>query len=265
MAASTFGASRGAEAAAGMAYYALFSLFPLVLLLVAIGSFVLEQQQAFMQTIAFLNRIIPVSNELIFDNVREVLELRGAVGVVGLIASVWAAMGFFTVLSRNVGRAWPGVQDRGFWQQRLVALSMIAILSLLLVLSLSLTAVLSLLARWPLPAWIDPDAWPLVAPAIPWLFSFFLYLGLYRWVPNTRVSWRAAFGAALVASVAWQMTSTAFSWYVSSGLARYRLLYGSVGTIVALLFWVYLTSWIILFGAHLSAAIAHRQTRSKSR
>jgi len=48
-----------------------------------------------------------------------------------------------------------------------------------------------------------------------------------------------------------------FAWYLSSGLSKYRLVYGSLGSIVALMFWLYVTSGIILFGAHLSAAIQY--------
>ena len=97
--------------------------------------------------------------------------------------------------------------------------------------------------------------WRIVSSLVPWLFAFLLFLALYRWTPNTHVSWRAAGWSALVVSLVWQVAASAFAWYVSSGLARYQLVYGSLGTIIALLFWIYLTSWFTLFGAHLSASI----------
>ena len=64
-------------------------------------------------------------------------------------------------------------------------------------------------------------------------------------------------GYALVAASAWEVTKSAFGWFLSSGLVRHQLVYGSLGTVVALMLWIYLSSLITLFGAHLSAAITH--------
>jgi membrane protein len=96
-----------------------------------------------------------------------------------------------------------------------------------------------------------------VAPRV---FTFFALWGLYRWVPNTEVKWSEALWGASVATLAWEIATNGFTWYLSSGIVQYELLYGSLGAIVALMLWIYIISLITLFGAHLSAAIA-RQTR----
>ena len=77
---------------------------------------------------------------------------------------------------------------------------------------------------------------------MPWLSIFFLFLAFYRLVPNAEVGWPAALWAAFVVALAWELVANAFAWHVSSGLARYRLVYGSLGTVVALLFWIYLSN-----------------------
>jgi membrane protein len=69
----------------------------------------------------------------------------------------------------------------------------------------------------------------------------------------------AAAAAALVGTVAWQIANAGFAWYLSSGFARYPLVYGSLTTVIVLMFWLYLTMIIVLIGAHLSASIAHYQ------
>jgi membrane protein len=61
-----------------------------------------------------------------------------------------------------------------------------------------------------------------------------------------------------VTALAWEIAASAFTWFLSSGLASYQLVYGSLGTVVALMVWIYVGSSIILFGAHLSAAITQR-------
>jgi membrane protein len=77
-------------------------------------------------------------------------------------------------------------------------------------------------------------------------------------IPSAKVNGWAAFWGSLVASLAWGLTTTGFSWYLSSGLARYDLIYGSLGAIMAFLTWVYLSALIILLGAYLTEAIDYR-------
>jgi len=264
-----FGDARAGGAAASMAYYAMFSLFPLLLLMVAAGSFVLEREQANQLVVGFFNNAFPVAQRLIERNIQSVLERRGAVGVVGLLSLMWSASGVFTTLARNINLAWPEAEAHNFVKRRLLALAIVGMLAILLLLSLLSNTVLSLLPR--LNAIVGGDVsayqtflWAVLSNVAPWLFPFLLFWGLYRWVPNTRVRWSHALWGATVATVAWQVITDTFSWYLSSGLAKYNLVYGSLGAVVALMFWIYLSSWITLFGAHLTAAISRRQAQGVS-
>jgi membrane protein len=138
---------------------------------------------------------------------------------------------------------------------------MVGTLALLLVISLLASTALNVLSRLEVPllniqSLYHTPLWTILSNLVPWLFTFLLLLALYRSVPNAEVRWSAALWAALVVAVAWGLAANAFAWYVGSGLARYRIVYGSLGTVVALLFWIYVSGWIIIFGAHLSASIA---------
>jgi membrane protein len=263
-----FTQARGSEAAASMAYYTLFSLFPLLLAFVAGGSYLLDRQQVFQQVVDLISNAFPISQNLIEENLMQVLRLRGAVGLIGLAVAIWSASGVFAILTRNINRAWTDAAPRGFLGSRLVALGMVATLAVLLVISLLLSTALNVASRSQLPL-VDLQSlygtpiWTAFSDVIPWLFIFFLFLALYRWVPNEEVPWRAAFSAALVVALAWEIAANAFAWYVSSGLAKYQIVYGSLGTVVALMFWIYLSSWIILFGAHLGAAVARHRKRNE--
>jgi membrane protein len=257
----SFGDVRAAEAAAGMAYYALFSLFPLLIALVAAGSFVLEQGQVHQQAVELVSEAFPVSQGLIEKNVQRVLELRGTVGIVGLIGLFWAATGAFDILARNINRAWRQAESRSFVKSRLVALGMIGALAAFLFLSLLSSTLANVLPRLDVPLWggvsiyVTP-LWSVLSNLTPLLFSFLMFLALYLWTPTVEVEWKAAFWSAFVAALAWEGVANAFAWYLGSGFIQYELVYGSLGTVVALLLWIYLSSYITLFGAHLSAAIA---------
>ncbi len=85
---------------------------------------------------------------------------------------------------------------------------------------------------------------------------------LYRWVPKTKVRWSEAFGGAIFAVIAEWAATSVFSWYLSSGLSRYNLVYGSLGALISFMTLIYIINLIVLFGAHLSAAIARHKRLS---
>lgn len=261
-----FGEARAPEAAAGLAYYAFFSLFPLMLALIAVGSFILEQDQVFDQVTQLVNQVFPTSQLLIETNLERVLELRGAVGVIGIIGLTWSGTAVFTNLVHNINNAWPAAKPRGFLGKRLIAFGVVGILIGLLALAAFGTIALNLISRMDLLSFgginlVDMRNWTFFSRILEWMVKTLLFLGLYTWVPNIRVDRAAAAVGAVVAATAWELATSGFTWYLTSGIVQYELIYGSLGTIVAMLFWIYLSSLIILYGAHLSAAVSHRSSK----
>lgn len=256
-----YGKAKASQAAAGLAYYLFFSVFPLLLVLVALTSSFLKSEQAFRSAVDFVTQAIPVSQNLIEKNLQTVLDQRGTVGLVGGVAALWSASGAFATLANNVNRAWEMSESRGFLRKRLVALAMVGALASLLLLSLISTALISLLPQLQIPflglatSIYETTGWKLLSRLVPLLFTGLMFVALYRWVPNTTVTWKAALWGAVVAAVGWELAKGAFNWYLNSGLVNYELVYGSLGTVVALLFWIYISAIITLFGAHLSAVI----------
>jgi membrane protein len=78
------------------------------------------------------------------------------------------------------------------------------------------------------------------------------------------VHWNATLWGAITASIVWKVATAGFSWYLSSGMGSYSLVYGSLGAIVALLFLIFIVSMITLFGAHLCAAIDQWSKRTEN-
>jgi membrane protein len=248
---------RAAEAAASMAYYGFFSLFPLLLVTVVVVSTVLENKLSQEQVLEVLLQVIPFSNNLIEENVQQVLDARSSVGLIGLLGLAWSAIGAFTVLMRNINRAWPNTKVRNFFRMRLMAFVMLAAL---------IAGVISLFVFNTVMRFLPPDINDVAEKAsstrfFPYLLNglllFASLLVLYWWLPRTKVRWGEAAWGALISSFGISAITAGFTWYLQSGLSNYNLVYGSLGTIVALLFWIYLLSLIIFAGAHLSAAIAY--------
>ena len=259
LAITTFSETRASHAAAALAYYAIFSLFPLMLVLISTGSYFLDSQQVYQQVSQLVQDTFPISSSLIHDNLRDILDARGAVGLIGLVTLVWSASGVFTNLAYHINLAWTGTSRRNFFKIRLMGLSMIGTLTGLLILSLIAGWITSLIPFFGIDIAASPilELWRLISRNGSWLVIFLLYLALYHWVPAVAVDRTATFWAALTASIAWKIAIAFFRWYLHSGLDQYQLVYGSVGAIVALLFLIFILSSITLFCAHLCAAIDH--------
>lgn len=262
----TFSETRASQAAASLAYYAFFSLFPLLLVLISAGSYFLSSQQVYQSATELVQKAIPVSNELITENLRQVLDARGTVGIIGLITLLWSASGFFTNLAYSINLAWQEAPRRNFLEKRLVGIGMIAGLSALLTLSLSLDWITNFFPfeEIGIASSATLGLWSLISKFVSWFTIFLLFVALYRWVPTKNVRLKATLWGALTASLIWKSATAGFSWYLKSGLGRYQLVYGSLGAIVALLFLIFIISIITLFGAHLCAAIDRHKKETET-
>lgn len=253
LAVERFSHNRAPEAAAAIAFFALFSLFPFWLFLIGVASYVFQGAISSGQLLGDISNVIPVAPEVITRNIDRVLELRGTFNLVALLGFLWSASGVFNTLVKYINHAWSNTHPRGFLQRRLLAVGIVAGVVGLAFLSLLATTMIDLLPTDWLPS--QTNLWRLLSNSLPFLVRLILAWALYRWVPDTEVKFIPAIGGALFAAVAWESTTAGFIWYLSSGLGRYEFVYGSLGAILALMFWMYLSSWVLLFGAYLTAAI----------
>jgi membrane protein len=230
-----------------------------MLVFVAGGSYFLDSHQVFNTVTQFVQQALPISRQVINENLQEILEQRGTAGIVSLLILLWSASGMFTNLAYNINLAWPRASRRNFLQNRLVGLWMIVGLIGLIVISLFLSWMTTRLPFIHIASTSPSDVVLLrILSALgSWLMIFLAFLTLYQWIPTLRVPWHATIWGALIASLAWKAVITGFSWYLGSSFGQYQLVYGSLGAIVAFLFLMYIISLITLFGAHLSAAIEH--------
>jgi membrane protein len=258
-----FDRNRGLDAAATISYYTIFSVFPLLIFTITALSYFVDPE-AVIERLTELTKNLPISPESIILQVEEVLKARTTFNLIALVGFLWAGSGAFNTLVASLDRAWEKVGQRNIVQHRMIAILMVVLLAMLMFISIIYTTLidLSLFLRL-----FSIDGSPLLqslmqgasAHAWPFILRFTLIWLLYRLIPSARVDGWAAFWGALFASLAWGLATAGFSWYLSSGLARYDLIYGSLGAIIAFLTWIYLSALIILLGAYLTEAIEYRK------
>ncbi len=260
----TFSNAKGAEASASLAYYTLFSLFPLILSFVGIGSYLVDRTVVERELIVLLPRFFPVSQDFILANIQVIFAQRGAVSILALLGLIWSSTSVFATLIRNVNSAWPAAAPHSFISMRLASLAIIGALAILLILSsfsFTFTNLLTSLG-------FDVQALglskllssTLMTTVVPNILRVVIFYGLYFLVPQIKVKRFAALIGALVTGLLWQALAIGFNAYLGSGMANYEIVYGSLGKIVALLAWIYFNGYIIFFGAHLTSSI-DRHTR----
>lgn len=247
----------GTRESAALSYYAIFSLFPLALLLIVGVGTVLGPAAAKNQIDGVLRIFLPASTaNFLQDSLAQTLERRGSYGLVAGISLLWSSLGFFSNLSSALSRTFRDEEGRieGYSTviSRLYGVGMMTALGVLLVASLATTVVFSLID---LVVFYQTTSWLTTgALIVPLSLSVAIFAFLYRFVPRRRVRWDAIWVAAFLGGGAWELAKRSFTWYLDN-VASYSLVYGSVATVIVMMLWVYLTGLIILLAAEICVAL----------
>ncbi len=242
--------------AAALAYYLLLTLFPLMLLLIALASPFLDSEVVIRDAVRFVSNYLPTVAGELRTILREVVTARGPASLIALLGLLWSASGLFDLVQRGLNRAWQVAQPRPVWRQRLVSIVTVMVIGVLFGLSFVTSAVARAGVRYSID--FGNQRVEVLSVIFTLLLSLFLFAVIYKVFPFARVTWRQVWGSALLASVLWEAAKYIFVWYLLN-FARLNLVYGSVGAIIALLVWGYITATILLLGAELSAVAAHQK------
>ena len=189
---------------------------------------------------------------MIISGVESAVNQGQSLNLIALVGLLWAASSFFSNLTVALDTIFePAPNRHPLWRSRLVAAATIIILALLL----SLTVIVTYSLRAFSQSLESPSA--LMRPVsllIPLLLYTLVLTLLYRYVPRSRTRWRAIIPGALLGSIGWELSRAVFAWYLEN-LATYNAVYGSLGAVIALLIWTYLSLALLLFSAELSAAL----------
>src|SRR5215510_12697652 len=244
--------------AAAMSYFGLMALFPALLLLFAIGNKLAGGGQLLSHAI----EVYPGSSKFL----RETIEAFSDLGIGAIITCViivfWAGSWVFAVIERALNRIW-GAVARTFWHGRALTIGMVGLVGLLLASSVLLTSVLVAfremavrlsprqLERYTLLASVGSAFWQVLFAAVSYLVTVVLFVLVYRFMPKASVTLRDTLPGAFLAGLLWEIAKYTFAW--SLNYFHYDQIYGSVGAVVAVLTWSYVSSLILLFGAQLTA------------
>lgn len=248
--------------AGAIAYFAVFSLFPLILLSIAIASFSLGSLVDQALILEKLEFIAPSLGELLGPNLDEIIRARGPVTIVALVSLIWSASTIFYVLTGTLKQVWNIEQDRPIWKRRGLAILLVLIFvgPILFLASFADSMIASL------PAWLPDQVIQLVGGTSlvrSILIDVGLFMTLYLTLPHARAGWRDIIPGAIGAGLLWEIAKKAFLYFISAYISISNLIYGSVAAIIALMTWAYLSGLIFLFGAYLSVYYYRQRQQRK--
>lgn len=245
--------------ASSIAFYALLSLFPCLLLALSLLGAATQNEQDRATILNFVLQYFPRQFEFITGQLEALNRQRTALGVVGSVVLIWASLGFFGAITTAVNYAWRVERPFGFWKHKLVSFLMLVAAGVLMLLGLVLLSVRTVA----MSTWLANVLGR--APAVGWLGSilvewgttliFIIVVGLlFYFVPNARVRFRDVWPGAIVTGLLWRLALKGFGWYVRD-LSRFSV-HGSVAAVVVFLMWVYVSAVILLYGVEFTVAYA---------
>ena len=253
---------------AALAYYTVFSVAPLLLIVIAVAGLLFGPEAARGEIMGQLSGLLGTESARVIEDLLDSVNRPGAgilATLVGVLVLLLGATSVFAELQSALDRIWrapdrpPG---KGLWallRTRLLSLGMVLGLGFLLMASLVVSAGLSALGKWWAP-WFSDGAVVLLQTlnlVVSLLLLSTLFAMIYKWMPRVRVAWSDVWVGALITALLFTLGKSLIGLYIGrSGVAS---AFGAAASLVVLLLWVYWSAQIFLLGAEFTWVWANRQ------
>ena len=247
-----------------LAYYTFFSFFPMLLLLASVIGFVYGMGDEYARLPRQLLDLLPFSSEYMANALEKIIRARRSLGLLGSGLLIWSATAAFDNVQQILNRIHRAPTMRPLWRRRLLGLLLGLIVMLFIPLSVGIAAlrpvIATILTQQTLPGRWGSAILTLSMAALGIAFNFILLLTLYLFGPSVRRHFPQTWAGALTGAFLWESTKAVFGIYVRS-LSSYKMLYGSIGSVIAVLLWLYVSGTIFALGAEVNFVLAARRSR----
>jgi len=240
---------------AQLAYFFLLSLFPFLLFLVTLLGFLPIDDRSVMYTLeAYLPDDV---NRMINTNLTTLINNRsGSLLSISIIGTLWSASNGFNALKKSFNKAFGVEKERSYIVARIIAIGLMMLMVAVIATALLLQVFGELIGKQLFGIFGLSENFIQLWNTLRWVVSsitfFIVFLMLYKLGPNKKIRWRDTFWGALFATLGWQAASLGFSFYVNT-LGNYSAAYGSLGTVIVLMVWFFISGIIITTGGVINA------------
>jgi membrane protein len=236
--------------AAGISYFAVLAMFPLVLGIISLAGFVVQAETIQKAIFDFIQANVPGVASIVQDAILGVIKARGEIGLVSIFSLIWSGAAIFGTMSSSINRAWNIKRGRPYIKNILFNLGMTFLIGAVFIGSIIITGVIAVIDNLNLPVigWLISIA----GGAVAFLLIFAVYALMYKLMPLTKTYWRDVLVGAVFSSVLFEIARSAFTLYLSQ-FAHYNLVYGSVASVVILFVWIYYSALVVVLGAEVAS------------
>ena len=251
--------------AAAIAYYALLSLFPFLLLVISMLGSVTANDADRLAVLTFIFRYFPTQLDFVTAQLDAFRQTRVQVGVAGSVALIWASLGVFGAITSAVNEAWGVEKQRSFLKHRMVSFLMLVVAGGFMIIALVLVGFIEVVqARW-FGGMVARFQWMQAAQTLTFRYSATILLifavGLvFYFIPNAKTRFRDVSVGAVLTGILWRLAFDGFAWYIGTN-SRMTMIHGSIAAVVVFLLWIYVSSVILIYGVEFTASYARLRRR----
>jgi membrane protein len=243
--------NNGVILAAAVAYYGFLSIFPLLLGIIGILGYVLPSQNIQQQILSFVQQNLPGFSDVITSNISNVINARGALSVIGIIGFLWSGSSIFGALDNAINRSRGITRLPPIYIRKTRDIGLTIGMGILFLVSMGASYVFSIIHLSSLPifgAYIVQIGTRIIA----FCLAFLIILILFKVLPNTRTCWRSVWPGSFITAVLFEIGRDIFVYYLNN-FANYTLVYGTIGSIIAILVLIYYSAIILIVGVEITA------------
>ncbi|WP_281974358.1 YihY/virulence factor BrkB family protein [Halobacillus litoralis] len=248
---------------AAQAYYYLLSIVPMLILLLSIIPYLNIDAETAIQA---MGNVIPSDTAEVFrENIVGVVEQpNGGLLTLGILGTLWSASNGINAFIQSANEAYNVEETRSFIKVRLLSI----VLTLGMIIAIVVALVLPVFGQVLIDMINLPEQTAILFQILRWAISVavigLVLMALYHFAPNKNIPFKHILPGAIITAVLWQLISLAFSFYVSN-FGSYSATYGSLGGVIILMLWFFLTGIILMVGAEINVIYHRRHANEKTK
>lgn len=243
--------NNGMSLAAAIAYYGFLSIFPLLLGIIGILGYILPTHNVQEQILSYVQQNLPGISDVITSNIQNVIQARGALSIIGIIGFLWSGSSIFAALDNAINRARGITRLSPIYIRKPRDIGLTIGTGILFLLSMGASSVFSVIPLSSFPV-VGAYAIEIATRILAFLLSFIIFLTLFKFIPNTRTYWRYVWPGAFITAFFFEIGRDIFLYYINN-FTSYTMVYGAIGSIIAVLVLIYYSSIILIFGVEITA------------
>jgi membrane protein len=244
--------------ASSIAFYFLFSVFPLILIFISLSGIFIDRLDIQTTILGFVEERIPIIYSFTESNIEKIIENRTSIGIIGFIFLVIIATYVFDSIQFSLNRVYKTKSQRRYWKQKIFGFLIITLTFIIIFLSFLLSTALfyltnTVIGLFDLSESLSTFLLRYISIFLGLLLNFAIFGIVYFFGTNRKTHFKHhIYKGALIAAFLWEISKHIFIFFINR-FANFELAYGSVGSIIGFLLWIYISSYIFLVGAEVNS------------